>query len=192
MRPWIRIAVIVACAALAACATEQQDYDWGGTSNKELEKQFDRRVAELRYQNGTELLDSAGTLVAYGDQAAPAVRRGLKSEDWLTRMCCAYVAGVSEDRRYIAHLRPLLSDASPDVRFEAAASLVDLRDGVGYYTLVDGLEDTDVKRRFKCIEVLQRNTGQDFGYVHDASPSIRQEAVLRWREWLKERQVEKQ
>ncbi len=187
-----RIALLVTLLLLipACTATPKGDGGWGGTTNEHLAADIDRRVAEIRYMNGVELLDNLTELVSLKDQAAPAVRHGLQSEDWLIRLGCAYVAMVSEDRRYIPYVLPLLDDPMPDVRYEAAGALVEFGDGRGFWVLVEGLADADLRRRSKCIDTLRRAVGRDFGFVADATPSIRAEAVLRWEQWLEDRKVE--
>ena len=57
--------------------------------------------------------------------------------------------------------------------------------------LVERLEDTDADVRLFAINALRKITGQDFGYRYYASLAGRSEAVLRWRKWLADRQVDK-
>ena len=88
------------------------------------------------------------------------------------------------DRRNIPPLRELLDDRVPAVRYQAAASLVELGDASGFPVLVEGLSDPEIQARYKCFEALRDATGNDFGYEHDASPEMRRAAVVRWNDWL--------
>jgi hypothetical protein len=184
MRP-ARLLFVVAMTALAACQTTSSEEGVDtGQSNAIVQSEIDRRIGELRYQHGSELLQSMERLVALGDAAAPAIRNGSRSDDWLTRSSLAWVMGASSDRRFIPDLRAMLDDRDTRVRYEAAAALVELGDPAGFTVLVDGLSDGDIRNRYKCFESLRRATGQDFGYQHDSEPAARQDSVVRWKDWL--------
>ncbi len=88
------------------------------------------------------------------------------------------------DRRNIPHMQPLLRDDARGVRYQAAASLVELGDSSGFAVLVEGLADGEIRYRYKCFQSLRAVTGQDFGYRHDADPQERRVAVTRWMDWL--------
>lgn len=181
----VRLAALAAACALSACqSSSNQEGVPTGQRNAIVQTEIDRRIAELRFLHGNELLQSMSRLVALGDVAAPAIREGSKSEDWLTRSSLAWVMGASSDRRYIPDLRAMLDDSVPGVRYEAAAALVELGDPNGFTVLVDGLSDGDIRNRYKCFESLRRATGQDFGYQHDSEPSARAGSVARWKDWL--------
>jgi hypothetical protein len=177
--------VVPALLCLAGCqsSTTKVGVD-GGRKNAIVEGEVERRIAELRFQRGAELLNSMTRLVEIGEPAREQIRAGAKSEDWLTRSSLAWVMGASSDRRYIPDLRELLADPVPGVRYETAAALVELGDSSGFSVLVDGLSDGDIRNRYKCFESLRRATGQDFGYQHDAAPDTRRVAVARWLDWL--------
>jgi HEAT repeat protein len=178
-------AVSVLSLALCACTTT---VDNGGVDTKPqnaiVAREVERTVSELRYLHGNELLDAMTRLSKMGDAAAPAIRDGARSEDWLTRSSLAWVMGESKDRRYIPDLTRLLRDGVVGVRYEAAAALIELGDNAGFAVLVEGLSDAEVRNRYKCFESLRRSTGRDFGYQHDGSESARSEAVARWKDWL--------
>ena len=181
----LRILVVPALLATAACQTTTSSggVDTGRT-NGIVQAEIGRRIAELRFLHGTDLLQSMTRLVEIGDPASAQIRAGAKSDDWLTRGSLAWVMGQSNDRRYIPDLRGMVDDKVPSVRYEAASALVELGDSVGFATLVDGLSDGDIRNRYKCFESLKRATGQDFGYQHDAAPENRATAVTRWKSWL--------
>jgi hypothetical protein len=181
----LRAFALVSLVALAACqSTTQKNGVEGNKRNEIVAGEVDRRIAELRYLHGNELLQSMTRLVAIGEPARESIRAGAKSDDWLTRASLAWVMGASADRRYIEDLRDMLRDSVPGVRYESAAALVSLGDSSGFAVLVDGLADADIRNRYKCFESLKRATGQDFGYRHDAAPETRRVAVTRWVDWL--------
>jgi len=181
----LRAFALVSLVALTACQTSTQKAGVEGNKKNEIvAAEVDRRIAELRYLHGNELLQSMSRLVAIGEPARDSIREGAKSDDWLTRASLAWVMGASADRRYIEDLRDMLRDSVPGVRYESAAALVSLGDSSGFGVLVDGLSDADIRNRYKCFESLKRATGQDFGYRHDAAPETRRVAVTRWVDWL--------
>jgi len=177
--------VLVPLLALTACqSTTQKSGVEGNKKNEIVQAEIDRRIADLRFLHGPELLQSMTRLVAIGEPARESIRAGARSDDWLTRASLAWVMGASSDRRYIDDLRGLLADPVSGVRYEAASSLVTLGDSSGFSVLVGGLSDADIRARYKCFESLKRATGQDFGYRHDGEPETRRVAVTRWVDWL--------
>ena len=180
-----RILALSGVAALASCQTTTSQEGVGThPHNAIVQSEVDRRINELRFLHGNELLQSMTRLVALGEAASDQIRSAAKGDDWLTRASLAWVMGASADRRYIPDLRGMLADSDAGVRYEAASALVELGDTAGFALLVEGLGDSDVRNRYKCFETLKRATGQDFGYQHDASPENRGAAVARWRGWL--------
>lgn len=181
----VRMVALLALVALAACeSTTSKEGVETSQSNGLVRAEVDRRISELRFLHGGELYGSLKRLVDIGEAAQPQIREGIRSDEWLTRASLAWVMGASKDRRYIPDLRGLISDPVGGVRYQAASALVELGDTAGFASLVDGLNDEDIRNRYKCLESLQRATGQDFGYAHDADPDARRAAVARWRVWL--------
>jgi len=179
------LALMLVALAPAACeSVTTKDGVQTNAKNGIVQGEITRRIAELRYLHGNELLESMNRLVQLGDAASAQIRENVHSEDWLTRSSLAYVMGATGDRRYIPDLRGLLDDKLPTVRYEAASALVELGDSEGFATLVDGLSDGDIRCRYKCFEALKRATNQDFGYQHDGTPESRETAVMRWKVWL--------
>jgi HEAT repeat protein len=177
--------LVLAALTLGACQTvSSTDGVPTGRTNQIVQTDIQRRIDELRFLHGQQLLESMQRLSHLGEPAIPLIRAGARSDDWLTRASLAWVMGESGDRRYIPDLRNLTGDANAGVRYEAASALVELGDNAGFPSLVSGLADGDIKNRYKCFEALRRATGQDFGYQHDAAPEVRRAAVARWLDWL--------
>lgn len=55
--------------------------------------------------------------------------------------------------------------------------------------LVKALESSDPAERFYAIEGLERLTGETHGYVYYEGEASRVAAVMRWRQWLEERET---
>ena len=82
-----------------------------------------------------------------------------------------------------------LQDPDPAVRVMAIKWAGDNKVSLAVPQLVDFLQDEDRSVRFYAIEALRRITGTDKGYDYKAGPELRAEAVKRWREFLKERDL---
>ena len=184
------IALLLAAAFVCACSsTSGGDKDSGTegyaeSGNPLVAARLQARVDNIKYQRGMTLIANLERIANYGEVAMPVCYEGLKSEDAMTRMGCAWVLGRIGDTRAVPNLEALLGDEVDFVRYEAASQLGTLGARSGYSVLVDGLAHERVEYRYKCFEALKELTGQDFGYGHNASPEARNAAVKRWQEWL--------
>jgi HEAT repeat protein len=186
-RPLVRalaVAALVAALGLTACVSVESEPIARPGSDIVLKLEIERRVAEIPYMHGVELVANLERLADIGEPAVPYLLDALKSDDRLSRASACWTLGVMGDRRNIEAVRDMLDDRDHVVRYQAAASLVELGDGTGFPVLVNGLAAPDIQTRYKCFEALRDATGQDFGYEHDAAPSLRREAVARWQNWL--------
>jgi len=195
-----RLFTLLAASLLAACASSRSDREgkassgdqaeFGEASSPIVQTRLQARVENIRYQRGVTLITNLERIAAYGEIAIPVCLEGLKNEDAMTRMGCAWVLGRIGDTRTVPDLEGALSDEVDFVRFEAASQLCGLGARSGYRTLVDGLEHEKVEYRYKCFEALRDTTGHSFGYSHNAAPEIRAVAVTKWREWLEQVEAE--
>ena len=181
-----RLVVPLTVLVAAACSTTTSSGGGADVSggNQIAEAHLRQQVDEMRYMHDQELLQRMVSLSRRGADAVPAVTEGTKSDDWLVRMSCIWILGAMGDRRNIPAVHDRLDDQIPEVRYEAAATLVKLGDGRGFPVLVDGLSDGDLRNRYKSFQVLRNTTGKDFGYRHDAPPEERRQAAMRWTDWL--------
>jgi len=182
--PLALLTLLVLTLGLSACVTVESDEGARPGADVVLELEIERRVAEIPYMHGVELVSNLERLAAIGQPAVPKLVKALRSDDQLSRASACWVLGVIGDRRNISAVRELLDDRETVVRYQAAASLVELGDNAGFPVLVDGLSDPSLQARYKCFETLRDITGQDFGYQHDGAPTVRNQAVVRWQEWL--------
>lgn len=186
-RPLVRaltIGALMAACGLAACVSVEKDPIARPGSDIVLKLEVERRVAEIPYMHGVELVANLERLADIGEPAVPYLLDALESDNRLARASACWVLGVMGDRRNIAPVRDMLDDRDDVVRYQAAASLVELGDSTGFPVLVNGLGAPDIQTRYKCFEALRDATGQDFGYEHDGAPTLRREAVSRWENWL--------
>ena len=196
-----RVFAILCGLVLAACTTTvvkpagtmqaPSDSEWPDPPNPLAGERIPTRIDNIKYQHNQTLLTNLERLVAHGDVAVPYALEGLKSDDAMTRMGCAYVLGRIGDPRVIPDLRPLLEDEVAIVRYEVASRLGDLGSREGYGVLVDGLEDPNIRNRYICFNALSDQTGRDFGYKHNDQPEQRAVAVAQWRAWLDKIETER-
>ena len=116
--------------------------------------------------------------------AVPVCVEGLKSDDAMTRMGCAWVLGRVGDTQTIPALESVLDDDVDFVRYEAASQLGNMGSRSGYRVLVEGLAHDRVEYRYKCYEALHELTGHGFDYAHNGEPAERAAAVEKWTAWL--------
>ena len=189
-----RVFAILCGLVMAACTTTQvnpqgntitvSNSEWPDPPNPLAAERIQTRIDNIKYQHNQTLLTNLERLVAYGDVAVPFALEGLKSDDAMTRMGCAYILGRVGNPRVVPDLRPLLEDEVAIVRYEVASRLGDLGSREGYSVLVDGLEDPNIRNRYNCMKALSEQTGRDFGYKHNDQPEQRAVAVAQWRAWL--------
>lgn len=190
----IRLLALLLAAAFCGCKSspsadspENKTVEERGlaeSTNPMVQARLQARVDNIKYQRGTTLITNLERIAAYGEPAIPICLEGLKSEDSMTRMGCAYVIGRIGDTRTVPELEATLSDQVDFVRYEAASQLGNMGSKAGYGVLVEGLESERVEYRFKCYEALRELTGHTFGYVHNAPDEERAEAVAKWKAWL--------
>ena len=131
-----------------------------------------------RIQEDAVLLRRIGTLL--GED--PSLR---------VRSAAAAVLGrvpADQARRLLAEaVHGPKADAAPTVRVAAALGLANHDALRTHEVLVAALEDDSVDVRRAAAGSLFRLTGADRGFVADAPPEARAEAVAAWQAWLKER-----
>jgi HEAT repeat protein len=190
----IRFFALLLAAAFCGCKSSPsedspenktaEERGFAESTNPMVQTRIQARVDNIRYQRGTTLIANLERLSAYGEPAIPICIEGLKSDDAMTRMGCAYVLGRIGDTRTVPELEATLTDQVDFVRYEAASQLGTMGSKSGYSVLVEGLESERVEYRFKCYEALKELTGHTFGYVHNAPTEERAEAVTKWKAWL--------
>lgn len=147
--------------------------------------EIDALVAELAAARGEKIVEVGMRLVGRGEPAVPALRKALVADDPALRANAAWLLGVMKDRRTIPDLQHAAEvDDVPTVRYEAAGALLELGHPAGFVVLVDGLSESDARRRAKCIDVLAERVHERFGFEPDGDPAERTAAIRRWRAWL--------
>ena len=84
-------------------------------------------------------------------------------------------------------------DDNPTVRLAAITRAGNARDKKAIRYLVDQLAHSEADVRLFAIVALRKTTGrkttgETFGYQHYGSRPSRDEAILKWRQWLEQRQ----
>jgi len=97
----------------------------------------------------------------------------------------AAAAGVSCEGPLPLSMAARFQDEDPKVRIEAIAEAARTRDDAALPFLVDRLTDIEPDVRFFAIGALKDLTGRTLGYKHYQPAKQRNEAVERWRRWLR-------
>lgn len=185
----IRLLPLLLLGALVLAPACASDQPVNNMQNSVAKREVERRVHEMQYLHGDELLANLSALSELGRAEPETLRAGLASPDAHTRANVVYAIELTGDRSHIPALVESLDDPSERVRYQAASTLVALGAAEGFPVLVEGLSSGNIRMRYKCLQALQDATGRDFGYRHDASAEIRRAAVVRWIDWLEEIQA---
>jgi len=78
-----------------------------------------------------------------------------------------------------------LQSSDRNVRIEAAVEAGRRKDAKAVPYLIDRLSDGYAEVRFAAVVALQKITGTSRGYRYWAPTAEREEAVARWRDWLR-------
>jgi hypothetical protein len=146
-----------------------------------------RRVEQIPFQHRDELLENLLWFAQTGEQAIPAMLKGLKDQSPKVRSSCAWVLGRMRDRRTIPDLQRAVRDEDLTVRMECARTLLLMGDLAWAPALIEGLDSERKEVRYMCHEALKAATGHDFGYDHlNQNANEMRLSVLRWRQWWSE------
>ncbi len=173
----------VACSSTPNTSSKKKGFDPVGPLVK---MRLQARVDNIKYQKGTTLISNLERIAAYREMAIPVCLEGLKDENAMTRMGCAYALGRIGSTQAIPALERALNDEVHFVRYEVASQLGVLGSRAGYGVLVKGLSDDNIRYRFKCFEALHAITGRTFDYSHNASPEHRSVSLEKWNAWLEQ------
>jgi len=86
-----------------------------------------------------------------------------------------------------SHVRDEIQLPDPTARARAIIEAADQNDRYAIPLIVDRLDDEDEAVRNIAAMALRRMTNKNFGYQPYDPIHLRQQAVQRWRDWLKER-----
>ncbi len=183
------VTTLLVALPFAACATstgssKNDEFADFAAPNQIVQEAIDERIAQIPWQHREELLQNLLWLAQSGEQAIPAVVKGLDHDTPKVRSSCAWVLSRMGDRRVISSLQSKQRDSDPTVRMEIARTLVLMGDLKPASTLIEGLDSEKKEVRFLCSEALKSSTGRDFGYDHLADGvGARQPSIYQWRTW---------
>jgi len=181
------VALVVILSTGCVTITDQEpDREDPGTYEKAagfLEDEIRDRIYNLQYQADAELYENMKRLAYIGEPAIPFLLEALNHQAPRTRGSVAFILGLIHDRRTIPDLVAHLDDKVPVVRYEIATTVCVLGENKGYAVLIEGLNDKDIRNRYKAHEALLLLTQLDFGFVFDDGPGDRSAAVHKWEKW---------
>lgn len=153
-----------------------------------LKSQIDKRVSDLRYTHGEELMSTLDWLTRCGEAAFPALIEAMDCDDPTTRAGAANVLGRGVDRRVIPFLMKKAEDPDPRMRYEVARALLRLGEWSKIPVLIEGLRDPSEYVRALCNDALKQTTRLDFGFLPGAASEEREVQVRKWEAWSQARE----
>lgn len=104
-----------------------------------------------------------------------------------TRIRVVRIFGMQGDPSAVPHLFTYLGDKNnAELRFAAAASLVQLRAKEGIPILIEALKSPDHVKCALSFDTLHRATGQDLGYKYYGNTTDREFAAKKWEIWWRD------
>lgn len=157
-----------------------------------LRQQIDDQAERLPWTHGRDRIEQIQWFATVGE---PAYGKLLElAQDPRPDVSGSALAalGATRDSRLVPALRRVSWPESqpPALRFERARTFLRLGDWREAPVLIEGLRHESVMMRALCAQALFEATGDRLGYDAKDAPLVRDEAVLRWEAWWKERQSE--
>lgn len=178
--------VLLLCCSFS-CVTERADEEQDNADDY-LIAQVNSTIAKVRYQEGSELYVSLHKLMAYGTFAIDPLRKCLKDKNSKMRSSAAYVLGQMQADVALDDILELTKDENKLVRYEAARATLEIGVWDAIPISIMGLGDDDPYIRHLCFEVLNRKTGEKFGYSYSLEGEAQQASIQRWHAWWMEKQ----
>ena len=171
------------CITENAVEVEQASNQPKKTALEAAHERVARRVEQVRYQSGKDLLGTLQELVNYKELALGPIAEAMPTADARTKAHLIYVLGFLRSPEAHNMLVSSLRDKSEVVRYEAAAGLLSQGDMSAVPVLIGFMDSEDRRMRYKAFSSLTEATGEDFGYDFNSDPMNREEAIGRWENW---------
>ena len=179
----------------ASVASEAPEANWIQASPS-LERQIEEHMAQVPYlQQPDDFLREVDWFVRVGEPAYETLLDVVRDPDPKVAGFALTVFAARGDARVVPHLASI---PWPDggtieqnqLRYERARCHVKLGDWEPMSILVEGLDDENLWNRAQCFKALRDETSLTFDYHPRLEATERQGAILRWREWLVERNLD--
>jgi len=154
-----------------------------GNGELYLSRSVDKIVARLPYETGNELYADLQLLVAYDKFAVEQMLECLESDNPKLKCSAAYVLGQLRANEALDVLLSMTDDQNRYVRFEVARAVFEIGAWDTIPIIIEGLNDPELSIRRGCFEVLNRKTGESFGYSFDGPEEERFASTRRWFDW---------
>lgn len=188
------LALLLPLTLLAGCVTEGPERETADrdlpTPVEKAQSTVERRIQQMRYQQGRDLLATIQSIVAMKDLAREPVLAALPESDDRTRANLIYILGYLGGTGVHQTVSKYLRHGHAGVRYEAAAALLHMGDWSTVPVLINFMDSEDRLLRYKAFQALSEGTRQDFGYDFRAPDSEREQALGRWRSWWSTRRQE--
>lgn len=148
----------------------------------------DRLLEELSHDEPASQLDAISHLVGVEDKRIVPALAGLleKTQSDQVVEAVAKALGQTNDPQAAPALRAaLLKDHDPFLKLTLAEALVKLKDNAGYNALLEMLKGDDpVLLRSEALELMKKESGQDFGYNPEKTGGENRAALEKATAWV--------
>lgn len=192
-------AIIGLLATLAGCITTTEgqqprkvsDSPWLEASPV-LRQQIEDEAQRLPWTHGRERIEQIQWFATVGEPAYPKLLELVQDSRADVAGSALAALGATRDSRLVNVLHQIewKETATPALRYERARMFLRLGDWSHAPVLIAGLRDESTMSRALCAQALFESTGERLGYDAKEASIARDQAVLRWEAWWKDRQSE--
>jgi HEAT repeat protein len=160
----------------------------GGTTEATTDSVADRLLAELNHDEPASQLDAIWHLRDMDDKRivpALSVLLSQTKSDQVLEATAEALARKADPQAGPALRAALQKDYDPFLKLTLVTALIKVKDKAGYTALLDMLKkDEPVLLRSQALELLKSESGQDFGYNPEKTPSENKAALERATAWI--------
>lgn len=158
-----------------------------------LRQQIEDAAQKLPWTHGRERIDQIHWFATVGEPAYPKLLELAQDERADVAGSALAALGATRDSRLVTSLRQIPWKDTPEasaLRYERARTFLRLGDWHEVPTLIAGLRDESAMMRALCAQALFETTGERMGYDAKDPALVREEGVLQWESWWKDREHE--
>lgn len=157
-----------------------------------LRQQIEDQAERLPWTHGSERVEQIHWFATVGEPAYPKLLQLAADQRPGVAGSALAALGATRDSRLVPSLRqiPVQPSEAEALRYERARTFLRLGDWRDVPILIDGLRNESMMMRALCSLALYEATGERLGYDAKDPALIRDQAVLQWEAWWKDRERE--
>jgi len=157
-----------------------------------LRQQIEDQAERLPWTHGTERVEQIHWFATVGEPAYPKLLQLVQDQRPGVAGSALAALGATRDSRLVTALRqlPVQPTEAEALRYERARTFLRLGDWRDVPVLIEGLRNESTMMRALCAQALFEATGERLDYDAKDPALIRDQAVLSWEAWWKDRERE--